>query len=70
MANNSSRQQVAVQLVKKLSRARLVEILEKHLCIQCYDSESTETLRTALVENVVDKTMRLDALQSLVNEGT
>ncbi len=44
------------ELVNNLTRAHIQTILENY-GFACYDSESTDDLRTALVENIIDGTI-------------
>lgn len=45
-----------MEKVSKISRERCVELL-KAVCIQCYDDETVEILRVAVIENVLDGTI-------------
>jgi len=47
--------------INRMDRAQIVQALE-NVCIACYDSESTEVLREALLENVLDGTVDLNTL--------
>lgn len=51
------------QIIERLSRASLVTVLE-NVCIQCYDSESTEVLREAVRVNVDDGTISGEAISA------
>ncbi len=53
----------AWDIVRKLDRERIVKLLEGGACIQCYDSESMEVLRQALVECVVDGDIEMSDLE-------
>jgi len=44
------------RLIDQLDRDQIVSLLES-ISIQCYDNESTETLREALIVNVEDGTL-------------
>lgn len=46
---------------RKVSREKVVEALEG-VGIACYESESTDELREALVANILDGTLTEDAL--------
>lgn len=48
-----------MQAVSKMDRERVVELLEG-ISIACYDDESTEELREALIENVKDGNLDRD----------
>jgi hypothetical protein len=41
-----------------MDRSEIIALLEG-ACIQCYDHESTETLKADLIENVLDGTIEL-----------
>lgn len=40
----------AEEIQRRMGRAEIIEQLECHYCIQCYDHESTEDLAQALAE--------------------
>lgn len=54
----------ALQIIERLSRASLVELLES-VSIQCYDSETDDVLREAVRVNYDDCTIPAEAIQTI-----
>jgi hypothetical protein len=55
--------------IQGFTRPQLVRILEEGCGCQCYDSETDETLRVAILSNLDDDTIDADDLSLYTEEG-
>lgn len=55
-------------IIHRLNRAQIENLLEEYAGIQCYDYETMEELREAVQANVEDETIEMAAIEAILED--